>query len=88
MKDKSFYSQLPKEILLVFTGKNIRNYIFNKQFSNLKPPKLKLTENDLNLYTKSVSKVNFWHGTGKFKYENGKKSDILSGIFENGLKKP
>ena len=69
MKNKSFYSQLPKEIMLLFAGEKLRNYFFEKDFSRIEAPTLEISQKDTEEYKKSISKVNFWHGTGKFKYE-------------------
>lgn len=86
MKNKSFYSQLPKEILLLFASKKIRNYFFKKDFLQIEAPSFKFSKKDIKHYKKSISKVNFWHGTGKFKYENTEIQDILEQVFQNGLK--
>lgn len=86
MKNKSFYSQLPKEIMLLFAGEKLRNYFFEKDFSRIEAPTFEISQKDIEEYKKSVSKVNFWHGTGKFKYENSQIQDILTPVFEDGLK--
>ena len=86
MKNKSFYSQLPKEIMLLFAGEKLRNHFFEKDFSRIEAPTFEISQKDIEEYKKSVSKVNFWHGTGKFKYENSQIQDILTLVFEDGLK--
>ena len=78
MKNKSFYSQLPKEIMLLFAGEKLRNYFFEKDFSRIEAPTFEISQKDIEEYKKSVSKVNFWHGTGKFKYENGEIQESMA----------
>ena len=44
MKNKSFYNQLPKEIMLLFAGEKLRNYFFEKDFSRIEAPTFELSQ--------------------------------------------